>query len=151
MISFLKKKPYFTHLQQQHIVSVIREAELQTSGEIRLFIESRCKSGNALQRAESLFHELKMYETNQRNAVILYIAMKDKKLAVFGDEGIHNIVGTDYWNTTVQVLTGHFADNHFADGIIHAIKDIGEKLRIHFPYLSETDKNELPDDIVFGK
>lgn len=151
MIAFLKKKPYFSQEQQQHIVSVIREAELQTSGEIRLFVESRCKSSDALQRAEGLFHELHMYETQQRNAVILYIAMKDKKLAVFGDKGIHDIVGDDYWNTTIQSLASYFADDRFEEGIIYAIKDIGEKLKIHFPYLPQTDKNELPDDIVFGK
>ena len=92
-----------------------------------------------------------MYETQQRNAVILYIAMKDKKLAVFGDKGIHDIVGDDYWNTTIQSLASYFADDRFEEGIIYAIKDIGEKLKIHFPYLPQTDKNELPDDIVFGK
>ena len=150
MISLLKKKPYFNNEEQQHIVSTIREAELQTSGEIRLFIESRCKSGDALQRATELFSKLNMHQTAQRNAVILYIAMKDKKLAVFGDQGIHNIVTDTYWNETVQSLTQNFLAEKYVDGIINAIKDIAEKLRIHFPYLSTTDKNELPDDIVFG-
>ena len=150
MISLLKKKPYFNHEEQQHIVSTIREAELHTSGEIRLFIESRCKTGDALQRATELFSKLHMQQTKQRNAVILYIAMKDKKLAVFGDEGIHNLVGDTYWNETVHSLTQNFSTEKYKEGIINAVKDIGEKLRIHFPYLPTTDKNELPDDIVFG-
>lgn len=151
MLQILKPKPYFNEKEQSSIVSAIRNAELQTSGEIRLFIESKCKIGDALQRSVELFTQLKMEQTSQRNAVILYIAMKDKKLAVFGDEGINKIVGQHYWDETVASLSKSFAEEKFEAGIITAINDIGEKLRTHFPYLPATDKNELPDDIVFGK
>lgn len=150
MISLFKPKPYFSKSEREQIIEVIRLAETHTSGEVRLFVESRCKSGDALKRAIELFAKLKMTETAQRNAVILYIAMKDHKVAIYGDEGIHQKVGQDYWETTIQQLTTDFKNNLFVEGIATAISDIGNKLKIHFPY-ETSDKNELPDDIVFGR
>ncbi|WP_416415999.1 TPM domain-containing protein [Klebsiella pneumoniae] len=103
-----------------------------------------------LERAMAVFISLKMDQTTQRNAVLLYIAMDSRKLAIYGDEGIHQIVGQDYWDCTITQLTNHFKSDNIAGGIVEAITDIGSKLQKYFPYL-EGDKNELPDDIVFGK
>jgi len=92
-----------------------------------------------------------MYETAERNAVLVYIAMKDRQLAVFGDEGIHQKVGSDFWNTEVKKMLAEFKAQHYAEGLATIIEDIGEALAFHFPYDNKGDKNELPDDIVFGK
>lgn len=150
MISFFKPKPYFSKVERERIIEMIRIAETNTSGEVRLFIESRCKSGDPLKRAVELFTQLKMAETAQRNAVILYIAMKDHKVAIYGDEGIHQKVGQDYWDATIAQLIADFKIKLFVEGITKAVSDIGHKLKAHFPYKS-SDKNELPDDIVFGR
>ena len=151
MFSFFKKKSFFAEVEKKQIVEAIRNAERRTSGEIRVFIESRCRYVDPLDRAAEIFFSLEMDETDDRNAVLLYIAMKDRQLAVFGDEGIHKKVGTDYWNREVNLLIKEFNTAHYGDGISQCVKDIGEALHQYFPFDNDTDKNELPDDIIFGK
>ena len=151
MFSFFKKKSFFAEVEKKQIVEAIRNAERRTSGEIRVFIESRCRYVDPLDRAAEIFFSLEMDETDDRNAVLLYIAMKDRQLAVFGDEGIHKKVGTDYWNKEVNLLIKEFNTAHYGDGISQCVKDIGEALHQYFPFDNDTDKNELPDDIIFGK
>ena len=92
-----------------------------------------------------------MDETKEHNGVLVYVALKDRQLAVFGDEGIHKKVGTDYWNKEVEVMISNFNKENYAEGIRQCILDIGEALHTHFPYNKDIDKNELPDDIVFGR
>ena len=98
---FRKKNKFFSDEDAHLIVKAIRQAEKRTSGEVRVFVESKCRWMDAIDRAAELFFSLKMEKTEQRNAVLVYIAMKDHQLAVFGDEGIHNKVGTAYWNNVV--------------------------------------------------
>jgi uncharacterized membrane protein len=152
MFPFTKKKAeFFSEKENELIVSAIRAAELRTSGEVRVYIESKCRFVDALDRALEIFQSLKMYETADRNAVLVYVALKDKQLAVFGDEGIHQKVGTAFWNKEVQNMLQHFNKNNYAEGIAEVVREIGEVLVHHFPYNKDTDKNELPDDIVFGR
>jgi uncharacterized membrane protein len=144
-------KHFFSPEENQRIVSAIREAERLTSGEIRVYIESHCRFVDPVDRAIELFYGLKMEKTEQRNGVILYIAIKDHQLAIYGDEGIHQKVGKDFWNKAVQHILSEFNAAHYGDGITHILKEIGEVLHEHFPYHSDADRNELPDEIVFGK
>lgn len=146
-----RTKHFFSPEENQRIVSAIRESEKLTSGEIRVYVESRCRFMDPVDRAIELFYGLKMEKTEQRNGVILYIAIKDQQLAVYGDEGINQKVGEAFWKAEVQQMLSKFSSAHHADGIVHVIKSIGAALCEHFPYNSETDRNELPDEIVFGK
>jgi uncharacterized membrane protein len=91
-----------------------------------------------------------MDHTKDRNGVLVYIAVKDRQLAVLGDEGIHKQVGTEFWQKEVREMIDEFHANHYAVGIATVVTEIGEALKTHFPYQGTTDKNELPDDIVFG-
>jgi uncharacterized membrane protein len=146
-----KKKHFFTEAQEAQIVDAVRNAERRTSGEVRVFVESHCKFMDATDRAAEVFLNLKMEKTKDRNAVLVYIALKDRQLAVFGDEGIHRKVGSEFWNREVAVMIENFNREDYAAGIGRCVLDIGEMLHLHFPYDSDTDKNELPDNIVFGK
>jgi uncharacterized membrane protein len=92
-----KKKEFFNEEDRQLIVAAIQNAERMTSGEVRVFVESKCSYIDAIDRAVELFFKLQMQETKDRNAVLVYVAMKDRQLAVFGDEGIHKKVGNEYW------------------------------------------------------
>jgi uncharacterized membrane protein len=92
-----------------------------------------------------------MNETELRNGTLIYVAIKDKQAAVFGDEGIHQKVGQKYWEDEVKKMLSHFRNQKLADGICQGIFDLGEALKFYFPYNSGTDKNELPDEIVFGR
>ena len=152
MFSFLKKKKsFFTEEETKLIVNAIRQAEQHTSGEVRVFVESRCSWVDAIDRAAEIFFSLKMEKTEQRNAVLIYVAIKDRQLAVFGDEGIHNKVGTEYWNKVVKEMLASFNKENYARGIAGCAIQVGEALHTHFPFERDTDKNELPDEIVFGR
>lgn len=145
-----KKKSFFTKEEEERMVEAIRSAEKQTSGEIRIYIEQHCAYINALDRAKEIFGELEMHKTKDRNAVLLYIATKDKQLALLGDAGIYEKMGQIFWDNEVKLMLAEFKQHHFIDGICHIIGDIGEALKTNFPYASD-DKNELDDGIVYGK
>ena len=151
MFSFFKKKNFFTAEEQKLIIEAIQNAERMTSGEVRVFVESKCSYMDAIDRAAELFFQLEMQKTDDHNAVLVYVAMKDRQLAVFGDEGIHNKVGNEYWSAEVKKMTSNFNRENYAAGIAEVVKDIGTALTKNFPFNNDTDKNELPDDIVFGK
>lgn len=152
MWRFSRKKPFFTEEENEKIVHAIRDAEMQTSGEVRIFVESRCKYVDALDRAKQIFDNLEMGKTDLRNGVLFYIAIKDKQLAIFADKGIHEATGgDDYWKNAVKEILFVFSKENITEGITTSIFKIGEALKTHFPYKQDVDKNELPDDIVFGK
>ena len=146
-----KQKAFFTAEQQQHMVHAIQTAERLTSGEVRVFVESKCNYMDALDRAKEIFFNLKMDKTALRNAVLFYIAVEDRQVAIFADEGIHQKTGDEYWQKAVDAMLQRFRQQKIADGVAHSILQIGEALQYYFPYDKASDKNELPDDIVFGK
>ena len=148
---FKSRKQLFSEEETRLIVKAIRHAEQRTSGEVRVFVESRCSWVDAIDRAVELFFKLQMDKTENRNATLVYVAVKDRQLAVFGDEGIHQKVGTAYWNNVVSEMLQSFNRLDYAKGIADCVIQIGDALTTHFPYERDTDKNELPDEIVFGR
>lgn len=150
LFPFTRKVTFFADDEKQRIVDAIRDAELTTSGEIRVYIESRCRFVDPLDRAVELFWALKMDYTQDRNAVLVYVAVRDHQFAVLADKGIHEKVGDEFWQKEVTAMKRHFQQEQYADAIIHVVRDVGIALQSHFPYNRETDKNELPDDIIFG-
>lgn len=151
MWRFSRKKPFFTEEQNEKIVHAIRDAERQTSGEVRIFVEGRCKYVDALDRAKEIFDNLEMEKTELRNGVLFYIAIKDKQLAIFADKGIHEAAGAGYWKNAVKEILSVFSKEDITAGITTSIYKIGEALKTYFPYDQGIDKNELPDEIIFGK
>lgn len=153
MFSLFQKKAvdFFSAAEKAQIVQAIQDAERRTSGEVRVYIESKCAYIDPIRRAMELFEQLNMHATQARNAVLVYMATKDRQLAVFGDQGIHEKVGDAFWNAEVAKMLEHFNKKDYGTGIATVVKEIGEALLEHFPYDAKSDKNELPDDIVFGK
>jgi len=141
--NFLNKK------EKEKIIQAIKDAEHQTSGEIRLHLESSCK-GDALERAVRVFEKLKMHETLLRNGTLIYLAIKDQKFAIFGDEGINTIVPDNFWQDVKDEMRDFFIKDEFPEGLTRGIFLVGEKLKTHFPY-KQDDENELSDDISIGK
>ena len=146
-----KKKEFFSEEEKKQLIEAIQKAEQRTSGEVRLFIESKCRYMDALDRAQEIFSGLKMHETGLRNATLIYVAVKDRQAAVYGDESIHQKVGDKYWEDVVSKMLLSFRQQKLADGMCQGISDLGEALAFYFPYNEETDKNELPDDLIFGR
>jgi uncharacterized membrane protein len=145
---FIKKK-FFTKTEEKHILSAIKEAELASSGEVRVFVESHCK-GDIEKRTIDIFKQLKMHKTRERNGVLIYVAIKDRRFTIFGDEGIHQKMGFQFWNAEAAILKSYFVENKIIEGLSATIISIGQILKEHFPYEAD-DKNELPDTIAYGE
>ena len=141
-------KDFFNNTEKDGIVSTIRKVELHTSGEIRVHIDDRCNE-DAYDRAVKVFDYLNMNNTNFRNGVLIYIAVKDKKFAVIGDKAIHNKVDNDFWKNITHQLQKEFVEQNYSKGIINAIETIGKTLVKYFPDVDELDRNELQNDISF--
>lgn len=138
----------FTEQEQAKIVEAIKAAELNTSGEIRVHIERKCKE-EVLDHAAFIFDELEMQKTDLRNGVLIYLAVEDRKLAILGDAGINLKVPKNFWDSTKDLMIFHFKIGNFTQGLVEGIQLAGEQLKTHYPYQSD-DVNELPDDISFG-
>ena len=146
---WLFKKQFFNQDEEKHIMKAIRQAEKESSGEVRLYVESHCKIP-AAERAMAMFKKLKMHRTTERNGVLIYIAMMDKHFAIFGDEGIHQKMGFSFWTKEAETLKAHLSKGEIVEGICEAIQDIGQVLKEHFPP-NDDDKNELSDKPVYGR
>ena len=138
---------FFTKEQQEYLRQSIMNAELDTSGEIRVHIENTCK-GDALDRALAVFKKLGMEKTESRNGVLIYLAVKNRKFAIIGDEGINAVVSEIFWESIKNKMINQFRDSHFTEGLVDAITETGKQLKIYFPHQTD-DKNELSDDISF--
>jgi uncharacterized membrane protein len=148
-----KKSPekFLSPEENEKVVNAIRQAEQITSGEIRVFVESRCRFVNPLDRAAEIFYGLKMENTELRNGVLVYVALKDKQLAMFADEGIYQKAGKEFWNQEVRTMLSHFNKENYGEGLARVVSETGAVLATHFPADAGKNKNELPDDIVFGR
>jgi uncharacterized membrane protein len=140
---------FFSKEQQEIIVAAIREAENATSGEVRVHIESSCR-GDVLDRAAWIFKKLDMHKTKERNGVLFYLAVEDKKFAVIGDGGINAKVPVGFWDDVKEHLRKEFIEGRFTEGLSAGIILAGKYLKEHFPHQKD-DVNELSDDISFDK
>ena len=138
---------FFTKEEQDLVVSAIQTAEKNTSGEIRVHLESFCR-GDAMERAQKVFNKIGMAGTKEQNGILIYIATESHKIAVIGDSGIHKKLGKEYWDRIVQTMVSKFKSGQHAQGLADAIIDCGQQLKQFFPYASD-DKNELTDSISF--
>jgi uncharacterized membrane protein len=135
--------------EQKAVVAAIHEAELRTSGEIRVHVEHHCPESDVLERAKQVFERLEMNKTELKNGVLFYLAMTDRKFAIIGDSGIDQKVPIDFWNSTRDVLKTYFAKNKFSEGLCSGVKLAGEQLQSFFPRQAD-DIDELPNDVSFG-
>lgn len=142
----LKSSAYFTDERLAKLNKAIQQAEKTTSGEIRLYVEDRCKE-DVLDRASFLFAELKMHKTALRNGVLFYLAMEDKKFAILGDAGINAKVSEGFWEEIKNEMASAFSQSEFAAGLENGILMAGQALSKNFPY-QKGDVNELSDDII---
>jgi len=137
---------FLSAIEEQEVVETIREAELNTSGEIRVHIENTSK-GDINKRALEVFYTLKMENTKLQNAVLIYVAVHDKQFAIYGDKGINNVVASNFWDSTKNSIEKHFKTGNFKQGLVDGILKAGEELKHHFPIQSD-DQNELPNEIT---
>ncbi len=140
---------FFTQVQQDLIVQAIREAESNTSGEIKVHIEKEC-AGEVMKRAKEVFLYLKLHETALRNGVLFYLALDSHKFAILGDAGIDKAVPANFWQQIKEDMGREFKKGRIAEGLCGGIIMAGQQLKAHFPFQAG-DTNELSDDISFGE
>mgnify|MGYP003595696214 FL=1 len=140
-----KTEDFLSKAEEQEIVQAIVEAEKNTSGEIRVHIEEHTEK-SPLERAQEVFFELKMDETQDRNGVLFYVCVSDKKFAILGDKGINEAVESDFWDCTKDTVIANFKEGNFKKGLVEGILRAGERLKKNFPYQSD-DTNELSNEI----
>jgi uncharacterized membrane protein len=141
-------KSFLAKLNEDRITDAIARVEQNATAEIRVHVEKRCKK-QVLDRAAEVFAQLNMHRTRYRNGALIYIAYLDHQFAILGDAGINHKVGPDFWEKEKQMLTDHFKEQKFTEGICKVIEEIGAALQKYFPFEPD-DINELPDDISFG-
>ena len=140
-----KTEDFLSKAEEQEIVLAIVEAEKNTSGEIRVHIEEHTEK-SPLDRAQEVFFELKMDETQDRNGVLFYVCVSDKKFAILGDKGINEAVESDFWDCTKDTVIANFKEGNFKKGLVEGILRAGERLKKYFPFQSD-DTNELSNEI----
>ena len=143
-------KSPLTPAQDAALIAAIRQAEITTSGEIRVHLEDTCPTPEPLDRAAQVFGELNMHKTAARNGVLFYLAWQSRQFAVIGDSAINAAVSDDFWETTKETVLDQFRHENYVLGLERGIKMVGEQLKRYFPYNAATDQNELDDSISFG-
>lgn len=139
---------FLTTDQEISVINAIKVAEKNTSGEIRIHLENETKKPS-LGRAKEVFLFLKMNDTKDRNGVLIYVSVLNKQIVILGDTGINELVPNNFWEEEIQLLKDFFIKNEFKEGLIAAVKKVGEKLQLFFPY-QKNDTNELSDQISKG-
>lgn len=143
-----KIEAFISREEEQEIISAIKVAEKNTSGEIRVHIEASTEK-NHDERALEVFYLLEMNKTKDKNAVLIYVAVKDKKFVICGDKGINKLVPEGFWTTTKDIMQNHFKQGNFKQGIVDGILKAGEELKEHFPWQID-DEDELSNEISKG-
>lgn len=138
----------FSPSDSDAIVAAIGRAEKNTSGQIRVHIEDRCE-GIPMERAAEVFEQLEMDETELRNGVLIYLAVVDHRVVVFGDDGINEKVPQGFWDDVVAKLVADFKKHNYLHGVVLAVEMVGEKLAQFYP-LQGSAQNELSDEVSFG-
>jgi uncharacterized membrane protein len=142
----MKVKDFLKQLRHDDIVAAIRQTEMKTSGEIRVFISHK-KVEDALAAGQAAFMRMGMAKTRHRNAVLLFVAPKAHQFAVIGDQAVHEKCGDVFWQALAAEMSGHFQKSDFTEGILHGVRKAGELLAAHFPH-HPGDKNELPEQVA---
>src|SRR5262245_34826513 len=133
------------------IAAAVAEAERGTSAEIRVHLERRLpRRSDALARATRLFTRLGMHATAERNGVLLYLAVHDRKLAIVGDQGVHAHVGEPYWQRVRDAMVERLRAGAPRDAVVHAVTDVGLVLNKFFPRRPD-DTNELSNEVSLGR
>ncbi len=144
----MSKEVFLSKEEEEEIVEAIRIAEKNTSGEIRVHLE-QTTTLDAFDRALAVFQELKMDETELKNGVLIYLAIKDRTFVICGDQGINDVVPSDFWDSTRDIMVAQFKLGNFKQGLIDGILRAGEQLQHYFPW-KEGDTNELSNEISKG-
>lgn len=144
----MNHKTILTHTEKDNLVTAIKNAEDHTIGEIKVHVDNTC-SEDVLDKAANVFKKLKMHETKARTGVLIYVACKDRKMAILGDVAINQKVAPDFWQSAVNECLHHFKEEKYFLGLSSTVEKVGKVLHTHFPS-NAINENEISNEISFG-
>lgn len=135
------------------IEAAIRDSEKTHSGEIRFAVEAALdpiallNNRSARERAVEVFSQLRVWDTERNNGVLIYLLLADRNVEIIADRGIHRDVGQQGWQKICREMEQAFRQGHFEEGVVTGIKTVASHLVRHYP-ASGVNENELPNQPV---
>ncbi len=132
------------------IERAIREAEVRHAGQIRFAVEAALDlppllaGQTARGRAIDVFSQLRVWDTEHNNGVLIYLLLADRDVEIVADRGIHARLGAETWEAICREMEAAFRNGQFEAGVLAGIHAVGEHLARHFPPRGEKP-NEMPD------
>ena len=136
------------------IEQAIRQSETQHSGEICFAVEIALntvplfKNQSARERAIDVFAQLRVWDTEHNNGVLIYVLLADRDVEIVADRGISAKVPESEWEAVCRTMESAFRQRQFETGAIEGIRAIGRHLATHFPPDEGKSRNELPNKPV---
>lgn len=132
----------------RQIEEAIAQSEKRHSGEIRFAVEAALdplallRGLSARERAIEVFSELRVWDTEANNGVLIYLLLADRDVEIVADRGVGHKVPAHDWEAICREMEAHFAAGRFRDGMLAGVQRIGRLLGSHFPP-QEADADEL--------
>ncbi|MHB1590663.1 MAG: TPM domain-containing protein [Sulfuricella sp.] len=132
------------------IEAAIRESETTHFGEIRFAVEAALdpmallQGRSASERAVEVFSQLRVWDTERNNGVLIYLLLADRRVEIVADRGIHRDVGPQGWDKICREMEHAFRQGRFEQGVVEGIRAVASHLVRHYP-ASGVNVNELPD------
>lgn len=129
----------------------IAHSEFGHRGEIRFAVEAGLdmlplvRATSARERAIEVFSQLRIWDTEYNNGVLIYLLLADHDVEIVADRGIDAKVGHENWEVICREMETHFSQGQFESGVISGIRSVGCHLQEHFPIEREGGENELPN------
>ncbi len=140
---------FLTREERQKVGLAVGEAEQRTSAEIRIHLEDHIEE-DVLEHAAFIFEELGMHRTADRNGILIYVCVTDRQMAVVGDKAINERVPAGFWDHVIENMRAHFSDQRHAEGLIEAVREVGELAGRSFPR-QRNDQDELSNEVSFSR
>ncbi len=132
------------------ITQTIAEVEQAHAGQIRFAVEAALEikpllaGQTARERAIEVFSQLRVWDTEHNNGVLIYLLLADRDVEIVADRGIHVKLGQAVWESVCQEMEAAFRQGRFEEGVIAGIRSVGAHLARHYPHAG-IKRNELPD------
>ena len=111
---------------------------------VRLLVHEKVLAEEVSHAAYASFVRNGLMNTRDRTGVLLFVSLREGRVQILADKGIHEKVGERFWKAEADRIVGAIRAGKASDGMVAAISSIGDKLHKHFPRRAE-DTNELPD------
>lgn len=149
-------KRYFSKQDQQAIAQAVTEAEQGHRGEIQVVIEgcipaNHAYNQNTRMRAQQLFAELGVWDTEYNSGVLLYLNLCDRKVEIVIDRGIRKTTEQAVWDEICQKMIKQLSRHQYREAVMTGVFSIGEVLNQFYAFSTADQHNELSNKpIILG-